>query len=222
MKDFVDQGALKPIDYARERARGELRPRTGSTSAASTARCTASSSRAPTSRPSGTTSRRSRTPAWSRPTTWEDLLAGAKTLKASGVKAYSIGGADGWTLTDLFENIYLRTGRSGHVRQADQPRHPVDRPVGHDGAARTWRRSSATPANIAGGTTGALQTDFPTSVTQRLHRPAQGRDGLRGRLRPGRDPRLDQGSARDRLQPVRLPVRRRLAGRAWSAVATRS
>ncbi len=22
--------------------------------------------------------------------------------------AYSIGGADGWTLTDLFENIYLR------------------------------------------------------------------------------------------------------------------
>ena len=27
---------------------------------------------------------------------------------ASGVPAYSIGGADGWTLTDLFENIYLR------------------------------------------------------------------------------------------------------------------
>ena len=23
--------------------------------------------------------------------------------------AYSIGGSDGWTLTDLFENIYLRT-----------------------------------------------------------------------------------------------------------------
>ena len=43
------------------------------------------------------------------PATWEDLLTGAKTLKASGVKAYSIGGADGWTLTDLFENIYLRT-----------------------------------------------------------------------------------------------------------------
>ena len=27
----------------------------------------------------------------------------------SGVPAYSIGGADGWTLTDLFENIYIRT-----------------------------------------------------------------------------------------------------------------
>ena len=32
-----------------------------------------------------------------------------KTLLASGTPAYSIGGADGWTLTDLFENIYLRT-----------------------------------------------------------------------------------------------------------------
>ena len=43
------------------------------------------------------------------PKTWPQLLKAAKTLRASGTKAYSIGGADGWTLTDLFENIYLRT-----------------------------------------------------------------------------------------------------------------
>ena len=42
------------------------------------------------------------------PKTWDDLLTDAKTLQSSGVPAYSIGGADGWTLTDLFENIYLR------------------------------------------------------------------------------------------------------------------
>ncbi len=42
------------------------------------------------------------------PKTWEDFLAAAETIKASGVPAYSIGGADGWTLTDLFENIYIR------------------------------------------------------------------------------------------------------------------
>ena len=36
------------------------------------------------------------------------VLKVAKTLKASGTRAYSIGGGDGWTLTDLFENIYLR------------------------------------------------------------------------------------------------------------------
>jgi alpha-glucoside transport system substrate-binding protein len=43
------------------------------------------------------------------PDTYDDLLNDAKTLSQSGVPAYSIGGADGWTLTDLFENIYLRT-----------------------------------------------------------------------------------------------------------------
>jgi alpha-glucoside transport system substrate-binding protein len=42
------------------------------------------------------------------PETYDALLEAAGTLQASGVPAYSIGGADGWTLTDLFENIYLR------------------------------------------------------------------------------------------------------------------
>src|SRR5215468_9907097 len=43
------------------------------------------------------------------PKTFTQLLTAAKTLKASGTPAYSIGGADGWTLTDMFENIYLRS-----------------------------------------------------------------------------------------------------------------
>jgi ABC-type glycerol-3-phosphate transport system substrate-binding protein len=43
------------------------------------------------------------------PDNWEDFLADAQTILESGTPAYSIGGADGWTLTDLFENIYLRT-----------------------------------------------------------------------------------------------------------------
>src|SRR6266849_1647773 len=38
-----------------------------------------------------------------------DAAAGVlTTLAASGVKPLSIGGADGWTLTDWFENVYLR------------------------------------------------------------------------------------------------------------------
>lgn len=46
----------------------------------------------------------------SPPSTWPDLIKDAKTLSASGVSVpVSIGGGDGWTLTDLFENIYLRT-----------------------------------------------------------------------------------------------------------------
>ena len=46
----------------------------------------------------------------STPTTWTQFLADAKTLAASGVNPpISIGGNDAWTLTDWFENIYLRT-----------------------------------------------------------------------------------------------------------------
>jgi ABC-type glycerol-3-phosphate transport system substrate-binding protein len=44
------------------------------------------------------------------PTTWPDLIKDAKTLSASGVSVpISVGGGDGWTLTDWFENVYLRT-----------------------------------------------------------------------------------------------------------------
>src|SRR5207237_4806046 len=43
------------------------------------------------------------------PKTFNQLPTDAKTIKASGTPAYSIGGADGWTLTDMFENIYLTT-----------------------------------------------------------------------------------------------------------------
>ncbi|NEC93191.1 ABC transporter substrate-binding protein, partial [Streptomyces sp. SID12501] len=41
------------------------------------------------------------------PKTWKDLVAAADTLSASGTPAVSVAGADGWTLTDWFENVYL-------------------------------------------------------------------------------------------------------------------
>jgi len=44
------------------------------------------------------------------PATWPDLIKDAKTISASGVSVpISVGGGDGWTLTDWFENVYLRT-----------------------------------------------------------------------------------------------------------------
>src|SRR3954468_24816655 len=36
------------------------------------------------------------------PKTWDDLIKDGATLKASGITPFSVGGADGWTLTDLF------------------------------------------------------------------------------------------------------------------------
>ena len=63
------------------------------------------------------------------PKTWPQLTSAANTVKASGVPPYSIGGADGWTLTDLFENIYLRQAGAGEVRAADGAQDQVDRHV---------------------------------------------------------------------------------------------
>ncbi|HYW85972.1 MAG TPA: hypothetical protein VFB30_22160, partial [Spirochaetia bacterium] len=42
------------------------------------------------------------------PDTWDDLLALEDKYIAAGKTPLSIGGQDGWTLTDWFENIYVR------------------------------------------------------------------------------------------------------------------
>jgi ABC-type glycerol-3-phosphate transport system substrate-binding protein len=97
------------------------------------------------------------------PTTWADFLTAAKTLKASGTPAYSIGGADGWTLTDLFENIYLR--QAGPAMYDKLSKHTIkwtDPSVIK--ALQTMAQVVGDTGNIAGGVAGALQTDFPTSV----------------------------------------------------------
>ena len=99
------------------------------------------------------------------PKTWDEFLKDAATLKASGVPAYSIGGADGWTLTDLFENIYIRTaGADMYDKLAAHEIPWTDQSV--KDALTEMGKILGDTDNIAGGTQGALQTDFPTSVTQ--------------------------------------------------------
>ena len=104
------------------------------------------------------------------PKTWPDLLQAAKTLKASGVKAYSVGGADGWTLTDLFENIYLRTAGPDKYDQLSTHQLPWTDPSLAT-ALQDMAQIFGDTGNIAGGTSGALQTDFPTSVSQVFSNP---------------------------------------------------
>jgi alpha-glucoside transport system substrate-binding protein len=99
------------------------------------------------------------------PATWEELIEAANTLKASGVPAYSFGGADGWTLSAIFENIYLRT--AGPEKYDQLAAHEIawtDPSVKE--ALEYMAELFEDPDNIAGGPEGALETDFPTSVTQ--------------------------------------------------------
>jgi maltose-binding protein MalE len=104
------------------------------------------------------------------PATWEEFLTAAETIKASGVPAYSIGGADGWTLTDLFENIYIRTAGPEKYDQLAAHEIPwTDQSV--KDALTEMAKVLGDADNIAGGTQGALQTDFATSVTNAFADP---------------------------------------------------
>jgi alpha-glucoside transport system substrate-binding protein len=107
------------------------------------------------------------------PKTWTQLLSTAKTLKASGTPAYSIGGADGWTLTDLFENIYLRMW--GPAKYASLSAHKTkwtDSTV--KSSLKTMAQVLGDTGNLAGGSSGAIQAGFNDSVTNAFSTPPKG------------------------------------------------
>ncbi|MFF2195248.1 ABC transporter substrate-binding protein [Streptomyces sp. NPDC058157] len=99
------------------------------------------------------------------PKTWKELLAAADTLSASGTPAVSVAGADGWTLTDWFENVYLsQAGPEKYDRLAKHEIKWTDDSVGQ--ALTTLGQLFGRKDFLAGGTSGALATEFPKSVTQ--------------------------------------------------------
>ncbi|MEU1860688.1 ABC transporter substrate-binding protein [Streptomyces gardneri] len=99
------------------------------------------------------------------PKTWKEFLTTAETISASGVTPVSVGGADGWTLTDWFENVYL--SQAGPAKYDQLAKHEIkwtDPSVA--AALTTLAELFGKPALLAGGTSGALQTEYPVSVTQ--------------------------------------------------------
>ncbi|MFJ4851377.1 MULTISPECIES: ABC transporter substrate-binding protein [unclassified Streptomyces] len=99
------------------------------------------------------------------PTTWDDFLKTAETVFESGTPPVSVGGGDGWTLTDWFENIYL--SQAGPEKYDQLAAHKIkwtDPSVKE--ALTTLGDLFGKKDLIAGGQSGALHTDFPTSVTQ--------------------------------------------------------
>ena len=109
---------------------------------------------------------------------WDDFLTAGDTLAESGVTPYSIGGADGWTLTDLFENIYLRSAGPEKYDQLTKHEIPWTDPSVTE--ALTQMGKLLQSDKIAGGTSSALQTDFPTSVTQVFADPPKAAQVLEG------------------------------------------
>ncbi|MFE1589668.1 ABC transporter substrate-binding protein [Streptomyces sp. NPDC058737] len=101
----------------------------------------------------------------SEPKTWDELLETARMIYDSGVTPFSVGGADGWTLTDWFENVYL--SQAGPEKYDQLAKHEIkwtDPSVKQalTTLAEIWGKKDF----VAGGASGALQTEFPASVTQ--------------------------------------------------------
>ena len=104
------------------------------------------------------------------PTTWTELLADAKTLKASGVTPYSVGADVGWPITDLFENIYLRTAGPAMYNKLTNHQIPWTDPSVTT-ALKDMQQIYGNSSYIYGGNGGAATTDFPTSVTNVFTNP---------------------------------------------------
>jgi hypothetical protein len=115
---------------------------------------------------------------------WDAFLTNAETIKASGLPAYSMGGAEGWTLTDLFENIYLRTAGGDMYDQLARHEIPWTDQSVKDALAEMAKIVGDTD-NIVGGTQGALQSDFPTSVSNVLAEDPKGAIVIEGDFVPG-------------------------------------
>lgn len=97
-----------------------------------------------------------------QPQTWDDLVTASQTISDSGVTPWAVAGADGWTLTDWFENVYLSQAGPEKYDQLTTHEIPWTDP--------SVQEALTTLADIWGHdgflASGALQTDFPGSVTK--------------------------------------------------------
>lgn len=106
------------------------------------------------------------------PATWEDLQKTAQLVSDSGLPPFATGGADGWVLTDWFENVYLSQAGPDMYDKLAQHQIPWTDPSvkkALETLAQVWGKSDWFP----GGTGGALQTEFPSSVPQVFGDPAK-------------------------------------------------
>lgn len=100
----------------------------------------------------------------------DGLLRVARSLAEQRVAAFAVGGANPWTLTDWFENLYLRV--AGETRYDQLAAHQL--PWTDPSVTRTLRlmRTLLAPNLVLGGTAGVLGTGFEDSVAQAFGRPA--------------------------------------------------
>jgi ABC-type glycerol-3-phosphate transport system substrate-binding protein len=101
------------------------------------------------------------------PKTWEELDKARDTLLAAGITPYSVGVDVGWPISDMFENIYIRT--AGPEKYDQLAKHEIpwtDQSV--KDTLMLMQDIVGKSEYMAGGTDAALQTEMPDSVAKVL------------------------------------------------------
>jgi ABC-type glycerol-3-phosphate transport system substrate-binding protein len=97
------------------------------------------------------------------PTTWEEFTKVSQTLADAGITPIAVPGGDGWTLTDWFENIYLRVAGADNYEKLSKHQIPwTDKTVVD--SLKVLGDYWKTAKFVQGGNTGALQVSFTQSI----------------------------------------------------------
>jgi alpha-glucoside transport system substrate-binding protein len=96
------------------------------------------------------------------PRTWNELVAVTERLARGGRGAWAVGGSDSFTLTDWFENIYIRTEGQWKYDALFAGKLPFDDPSVI--AALMRMTLLLNEEYLAGGVDGALTESFPDAV----------------------------------------------------------
>jgi alpha-glucoside transport system substrate-binding protein len=129
--------------------------------------------------------------------TWEDLIAARDTLLSAGITPFSVGVDAGWPITDIFENVYLRS--AGPEMYDQLARHEIPWTDQSVKDALTIMQDIVGESDyMAGGTEGALQTAFDQSATNVFRDPPEGAMLFLGDFAPGvADTTLEAGTGYD-------------------------
>ncbi len=104
------------------------------------------------------------------PSTWEDFIKDAGTLKAAGITPFSLCSDVGWPVADLWQNVYLKTaGSTAYNNLASHTTKWTDPTV--TAAFTTLAQLVSQPSYLLGGTTGALATKYPDCVDKVFPKP---------------------------------------------------
>jgi alpha-glucoside transport system substrate-binding protein len=118
------------------------------------------------------------------PETWDEFDNARDTIKAAGITPFSVGVDVGWPISDIFENVYIRT--AGPEKYDQLAKHEIPWTDQSVKDALTLMKDIVGESDLmVGGKDGALQTEMPDSVAKVLSENPEAAMVVLGDFAPG-------------------------------------